>query len=78
VIENIRYVGDLAGAIGWALLKVPVLMAGLGLWVAIVLGAKKCFRRWRIYSHHPLAKRIRVFLRARRAARESKAAANSR
>ncbi|HIV78905.1 MAG TPA: hypothetical protein H9899_15415 [Candidatus Sphingomonas excrementigallinarum] len=73
VISAIGTVGEFARALAVAMFMAALFLAAVGLWLAIIWGAGKWFKNWRLYSRHPLAKRIRTFLRERRQAKAVRA-----
>lgn len=44
---------------GNAMISAAFVVAAGALWFMIVWGVLHSFKRWRLYSHHPLAKLIR-------------------
>lgn len=70
------YINDLSGflhALAVLLFQTAMALTGLVLMGVMLMGAGVWFKKWRLYSRHPLAKRIRTFLRTRRQAREVRA-----
>lgn len=65
---------ELFSLLAAALFSLGLFLIVLGVWCLVAWAARKLFRNWRLYSPHPLAKRIRTFLRGRREAAKLKAA----
>lgn len=65
---------ELLSLLASALFSLGLFLIVLAVWWLAAWVVRKAFRNWRLYSPHPLAKRIRIFLRGRREAAKLKAA----
>lgn len=68
ICDGLAGLGQIFWAAAVALVMAAALLGALGLWFGIVWFVSAAFKNWRLYSPHPLAKRIRKHLRARREA----------
>lgn len=73
IVASLDMSAQLMRALASLCLQTSLAVAGLCIVIAIGMGLKTWFKHFRLYSRHPIAKRIRRFLSARRAAKRARA-----